>query len=291
MTDSADISREHLEQLLRFYQESGLDFALRPEPADRFAPQAAAAKSEASATGTGRAPAAGQAPRPTAPRPTAPPPPERPAPQVTVPDGQAVALAEQAAAGAADLDALRAAVTAFEGCNLKRSARHTVFEGGERGADLMLVGGAPSRDDDRNGEAMSGLDGILMGKMLAAIGLDRRTDAYCGFCVPWAVPGGEAPTPLHLKICAPFARRQVALAGPRIVIALGNVAAQQLFAAADPITRLRGRWIEADFGAGPVAVTALFEPAFLREQPHFKRMAWLDLVAIGKRLAAPASAP
>ena len=287
MTESTDISREHLEQLLRFYQESGLDFALRPEPVDRFAPSEAAAKPEAAAIGRGGAPAAVEAPRPAPP----PPPPERPAPQVTVPDGQAVALAGQAAAGAADLDALCAAVDAFEGCNLKRSARHTVFEGGKRGADLMLVGGAPSRDDDRNGEAMSGLDGILLGKMLAAIGLDRRTDAYCGFCVPWAVPGGEAPTPLHLKICAPFARRQIALAGPRIVIALGNVAAQQLFAAADPITRLRGRWIEADFGAGPVAVSALFEPAFLREQPHFKRMAWLDLLAIGKRLAAPASAP
>lgn len=268
MTARPDISRAEWEQLLRFYVESGLDFALEPEPIDRFAAKKPDAK-----------PAVPAAAAPT-PQPTAPPP--RP---VTVPDDQAVALAEDVAAKASDLDTLKAAVEAFDGCNLKRSARHTVFEGGQRGAPLMLVGAAPSRDDDKNGEAMSGIDGILLGKMLAAIGLDRQTDVYCGFCVPWAVPGGERPTPLHLKICTPLLHRQIALARPRIVVAFGNAAAQHLTGSRQTIMQLSGGWTEADFGAGPISLTALFDPAFLRDQPRFKRMAWLDLLALKARLA------
>lgn len=284
MTESADITREQIEHLLRFYAEAGLDFALEPEPVDRFAANAAEAAAPAPPPGPG-APTARpdrDAPAEAARAPSAP---------ARIPDDRAVAMASEAAAGAADLDVLKAAVEGFEACNLKRSARHTVFEGGARGAPLMLVGGAPSRDDDKTGEAMSGLDGIMLGKMLAAIGLDLRADAYCGFCVPWAVPGGEAPTPMHLKICAPFLRRQIALARPRLVVALGNVAARQMLGSAEPITRLRGRWTEAEFGGGPVAVTALFSPSFLRTEPRFKRMAWLDLLALKKRLTqGPANA-
>ncbi|WP_306024565.1 uracil-DNA glycosylase [Oceaniradius stylonematis] len=270
MTATAEPTRDELEQLLRFYAESGLDFALDAEPSDRFA-------------------APEQQPR-TAPTTPAPNPPAAaegvtaPAPAARIPDGEAVGLAQQTAAGAADLDALRAAVEAFEGCNLKRSARSTIFEGGTRGAHVMLVGAAPSRDDDKNAEAFSGIDGILLGKMLAAIGLDSKADIYAGFCVPWTVPGGERPTPLHMKICAPLLHRQIALARPRLIVALGNAASQQLHGSKKTIMQLRGTWAETDFGAGAVPVTALFDPAFLREQPRFKRMAWLDLLALKKRL-------
>ncbi|RNC93574.1 MAG: uracil-DNA glycosylase [Oricola sp.] len=274
MTATADPSRAEFEQLLRFYADSGLDFALDAEPGDRFeapAPPAQPAVARPAPSAPNQEPAAG---RPAA----------NPAQPARIPDDQAVGLAQQTADGAADLDALRAAVEAFEGCNLKRSARSTIFEGGTRGAHVMLVGAAPSRDDDKNGEAFSGIDGILLGKMLAAIGLDSKADIYAGFCVPWTVPGGERPTPLHMKICAPLLHRQIALARPRLIVALGNAASQQLHGSKKTIMQLRGTWAETDFGAGAVPVTALFDPAFLREQPRFKRMAWLDLLALKKRL-------
>ncbi|MBO6637957.1 MAG: uracil-DNA glycosylase [Roseitalea sp.] len=275
MTAIAEPNRAELEQLLRFYADSGLDFALEAEPADRF---------ETATQEPRPAAATPSAPGPTLETRSAPPPVPNTSQTARIPDDQAVALARQAADGAADLDALRTAVETFEGCNLKRSARATIFEGGTRGASVMLVGAAPSRDDDKNGEAFSGIDGIVLGKMLAAIGLDRQTDIYAGFCVPWTVPGGERPTALHMKICAPFLDRQIALARPAVIVALGNAASQQILGSKKTITQLRGTWTETDFGAGPVPVTALFDPAFLREQPRFKRMAWLDLLALKKRL-------
>jgi uracil-DNA glycosylase family 4 len=280
MTATAEPTSDELEQLLRFYAESGLDFALDAEPSDRFA---APEQQPRTAVTT-------QAPNPPAAAAESVTAPAAPAPAARIPDDQAVALAQQAASGAADLDALRTAVEAFEGCNLKRSARATIFEGGTRGAAVMLVGAAPSRDDDKNSEALSGIDGILLGKMLAAIGLDRQTDVYAGFCVPWTVPGGERPTALHMKICAPFLHRQIELARPRLIVALGNAASQHLHGSKKTIMQLRGTWAETDFGAGPVPVTALFDPAFLREQPRFKRMAWLDLLALKKRLTGDGSA-
>lgn len=282
MTANAEPDRAELEQLLRFYADSGLDFALDAEPSDRFAAPAEPSR-----------PAATQVPAPSAPSPEmATPPvaaPANSAQPARIPDDQAVELAQRTAAAAGDLDALRAGVEAFDGCNLKRSARSTIFEGGTRGAELMLIGAAPSRDDDKNGEAFSGIDGILLGKMLAAIGVDKQTDIYAGFCVPWTVPGGERPTALHMKICAPLLHRQIALARPRAIVALGNAASQHLLTSKETITKLRGTWAEADFGAGPVPITALFDPAFLQRQPSFKRMAWLDLLALKKRLtqAAP----
>ena len=202
------------------------------------------------------------------------------------PDADALAMAQSAAAGARDLDALSRAVAGFQGCNLRRSARQAVFEGGARGAALMLVGAAPSRDDDQNAAAMSGIDGIVLDKMLGAIGLDRDRHAYIGFCVPWAVPGGEPPTPHHVRICAPFIARQIELAGPAIVVALGNTAARHLMAETRPVTRLRGTWAEKRFGDHAARVTAIYDPAFLRAQPRMKRHAWLDLIALKARLSA-----
>ncbi len=278
MVDAGDMTRTQLETLLRFYAESGLDFPFEPEPTNRFGEVA-------------KGPAAAAVP----PQPVAPPnriqtpaqavsePPPSAAP--VPPDADVVAMARAAAASADTLDALVAAVGSFSGCNLRRSARQAVIEGGARGAPIMLVGAAPSRDDDQNATAMSGLDGIMLDKMLGSIGLDRERDSYAGFCVPWAVPGGEPPTPLHLRICAPFIARQIELAGPRIVVALGNVAARDLMAASKPITRLRGTWVERAFGNRTMQVTALYDPAFLRAQPRMKRHAWLDLLALKARLA------
>lgn len=272
--DIAAPTRQQLESLLRFYAEAGLDFPIEADAADRFAGGNAPMRPAARPETTDRRNAAPPSPTPS----------PSPQPAAVIPDANAVALAEAAAAGAADLDQLAAAVAAFEGCNLKRGARATVFEGGRRGAELMVVFGAPSRDDDAAGDAFCGPDGILLRKMMGAIGIAVPDGLYAGFCVPWMVPGGGQPTELHLKICAPFLARQIALARPKLVVALGNAPVRHLLGAKRPIHVSRGQWTQIDTGGGPVPAIAMFEPAFLRDQPRFKREAWLDLLAISERL-------
>ncbi|MDZ7824587.1 MAG: uracil-DNA glycosylase family protein [Ahrensia sp.] len=115
---------------------------------------------------------------------------------MTLPTDDVIAQAVAVADAAMDFDALKTAVERFDGCNLKRSARATIFESGKRGADVMVIGSAPSRDDDTSGVAFSGAEGLMLEKMFAAIGLSRHDDIYASFCVPWSPPGG-----LHQHNC------------------------------------------------------------------------------------------
>lgn len=291
--DTTEMTREEISSLLRFYQESGLDFPVSDGVINRFEvgetpPVAAAPQNNAQADNSSINGVAD----PNAPetiemdprkrkaedaRPVAP-----ASNNVTMPSDEVVAQAIAAAEAAQDLDTLKTAVESFEGCNLKRSARSTVFEGGKRGARLMLIGGCPSREDDVSGTALSGPDGILLEKMLGAIGLSRHDDVYHGFCVPWSPPGGSAPTPLHLEICAPFLAKQIKLAAPQIVIVMGNVAARHVFQSKQTVVQLRGKWTTLpNFG---IDAMAMFDPAMLRAQPRMKRGAWTDLLAIKSKL-------
>ncbi|QKV20605.1 uracil-DNA glycosylase [Oricola thermophila] len=259
------MSRGELESLLRFYAESGLDFPLEDEAPNRFAAETATAP-----TNSQESPA----------RPPAAKPERLPA----MPDAEAVALAKQLARAAESLDDLRKAVESFDGCNLKLTARSTIFEGGRRGAPMMIIQDAPGRDDDASGEALTGPEGQLFDRMLAAIGRSRD-DCYMGFVVPWRVPGNAVPSPLQASICRPFIERQIELARPDFAVLLGNGATKILLDTRENILQLRGRWQELRTESGhALPVIATLQPRFLLDQPAQKRYAWTDLLQIRDRL-------
>lgn len=285
-----DMSREEISSLLRFYQDSGLDFPISDAAINRFDTEESNSSIAASPDEAVRAANPTSHPHepdaiemdPRKRKEETPLPIAKPATNVTIPSDEVIDQAVEIAAAAGDLDALKSAMESFDGCNLKRSARSTVFEGGNRGANLMLIGGCPSRDDDVSGAAFSGADGLMLEKMLAAIGLSRSQDVYQGFCVPWSPPGGSAPTPLHLEICAPFLARQIALASPKFIVVMGNVAARHVLQSRQTIAQLRGKWTTLpNFG---IEAIAMFDPAMLRAQPRMKRAAWMDLLAIKAKL-------
>ncbi len=265
MAKATDMTRGELESLLRFYAESGLDFPLSDEAENRFEIVTAPAPKSANPQ-------------------SAPPAQTPPARAPAMPDADAIALAQKVAAQAETLDDLRKAVEAFDGCNLKLTARNTVFEGGTRGAALMAIADAPGRDDDASGEALTGPEGQLFDRMLAAIG-HSRDDCYLGFAVPWRVPGNGAPSPLQASICKPFIDRQIELARPRFVVLFGNAAARILLATPDNILQIRGTWKTVRTASGfEVPAIATLHPRFLLEQPAQKRFAWADLLMIRDRL-------
>ncbi|GAB4362386.1 MAG: uracil-DNA glycosylase [Oricola sp.] len=272
MAKATEMTRGELESLLRFYAESGLDFPLSDEAPNRFEAEAATAPKKTAV----------QVP-PAAVKPAA------PARLPAIPDAEAVALAREIAGNAGTLDNLRKAVEAFEGCNLKLTARSTVFEGGRRGAPVMAIQDAPGRDDDASGEALTGPEGQLFDRMLAAIGRSRD-DCYLGFAVPWRVPGNAVPSPLQAEICKPFVERQIELARPDFVVLLGNGAARIMLKTSGNILQVRGEWktLRTDSGFEIPAIATL-QPRFLLEQPAQKRFAWADLLQIRDRLEAGTS--
>ena len=193
-----------------------------------------------------------------------------------------VAVAEAAAAGAATLDQLRAAMAAFEHCDLRKGARNLVFSDGIPGARVMLVGEAPGRDEDLAGRPFVGKAGKLLDRMLGAIDMGRdREDApvYITNVLPWRPPQNRDPKPAEIAMMRPFLLRHIALARPEVLVIIGNWACQALLDKRG-ITRLRGQWTQA---AGLPALP-MFHPAYLLRSPEFKREAWADLLALKAQL-------
>ncbi|WP_299871698.1 uracil-DNA glycosylase [uncultured Sulfitobacter sp.] len=205
--------------------------------------------------------------------------PGRPAPPPKV---DPVAVAEQAAAAAQDLDALRAVMAAFEHCELKKGARNLVFSDGIPGAPVMIVGEAPGRDEDREGKPFVGRAGQLLDKMLGAIDRGRtREDSpvYITNVLPWRPPQNRDPKPDEIAMMKPFLLRHIALAQPKVLVLVGNWSCQTLLGKRG-ITRLRGEWTQA---AGLPALP-IFHPAYLLRSPGFKREAWADLLSLKAHL-------
>ncbi|UFU09619.1 uracil-DNA glycosylase [Ideonella dechloratans] len=202
---------------------------------------------------------------PAAPAAAAVPPPSAPSPQ---------------AAGVAAMDwpALREAVAGCQACALCESRRNTVFGVGHPSAEWMIVGEAPGEQEDKQGEPFVGAAGQLLDAMLQAVGLTRsEADAahqvFIANTLKCRPPRNRNPQPEELAQCAPFLHRQIALVRPKVLLAMGRFAIQQLLGRDEPIGRLRGQ--VHDYHGTPVIVT--YHPAYLLRQPTEKAKAWEDL--------------
>ena len=205
-------------------------------------------------------------------------------PEAPVAEIDTVAISRAAAEAAVDLVALRAAMEAYEHCELKRGARQLVFSDGQPGARVMIIGEAPGRDEDIQGKPFVGRAGQLLDLMFRQIGLgrenpDKEAALYITNVLPWRPPQNRDPQPDEIAMMLPFLKRHVELSGPDLIVAMGNHACQALLGR-QGITRLRGKWAEA-LGK---PVLPMFHPAYLLRNPAAKREAWADLLSIQARL-------
>lgn len=182
------------------------------------------------------------------------------------------------------LEELKALVEAFDGCALKLTASKTVFGGGNPASKIMLVGEAPGADEDRIGLPFVGRSGQLLDKMLKAINIDR-TKCYITNVLPWRPPGNRTPTDGEIAVCLPFLKRQIDLISPDVIMVLGGSAANALLETEEPISRLRGKWLDFKKSNGEtVPVIASFHPAYLLRNAGQKAKAWGDLLRMQKKI-------
>ncbi len=272
--------------LLRWYADAGVEDCSLEDAQDRYALSARPAVpatperiQPSPARGMGEAPAT----------PTAPVAPSRRAP-VPLESPRLVEDARAAAASANTLAELEAAIRAFEGCTLKRLAKNTVFADGVPGAPVMIIGEAPGEDEDRLGKPFVGVSGQLMDRMFGAIGMSRERDLYITNILPWRPPGNRTPSVGDSAICVAFTRRHIELARPKILVLAGAVAVKNLLDTEQGITRLRGKWFDYTLADGRrIPAMPLYHPAYLLRAPGGKRQAWMDLIAVAKRLEALAA--
>ncbi|MBC2710018.1 MAG: uracil-DNA glycosylase [Desulfosarcina sp.] len=164
-------------------------------------------------------------------------------------------------------------------CGLCKSRTHIVFGEGSPSAQLVFVGEGPGFDEDQSGQPFVGAAGQLLTKIIAAMNLSRERVYICNIvkCRP---PGNRNPASDEIRQCLPFLKRQLAAINPRVICALGRVAAQTLLETETPISRLRGRFHEV-MG---IPVMPTFHPAFLLRSPDKKRDVWDDVQQIMKML-------
>lgn len=247
--------------LLEWYIEAGVDEAVGDAPVDQLAPPAP------------MVPAAAQAATPANPLHYSP--------------SSAMATSRALADQCATLAELEAAVRAFDGCVLKKTASKTVFCDGNPKANVMIIGEAPGAQEDIQGIPFCGPSGMLLDKTLASIGLDRTT-VYISNTVFWRPPGNRQPSPEETGICLPFVEKHIALTAPRLLILSGGTATTTLLQKDLSISRLRGKFYEYSnpYLQQPISTLVTYHPSYLLRSPQQKRLAWQDMLMVKKFLTS-----
>lgn len=183
------------------------------------------------------------------------------------------------------LEALEAAVRAFDGCALKKTAGKTVFGRGNPNAKVLVIGEAPGQQEDAQGIPFCGPSGQLLDRMIASIGLEG--EVYISNTVYWRPPGNRLPTPEETALCLPFVEKMIALIGPRLLVLAGGAATTALLRMDLSVSRLRGKFYDYanPYLPGPLPVAVTYHPSYLLRQPGQKRLAWKDLLMIQEFLS------
>jgi uracil-DNA glycosylase family 4 len=188
-----------------------------------------------------------------------------------------------------DWDGLKRAVEACRGCRLCEGRTQTVFGTGGRDASLMVVGEGPGADEDAQGDPFVGRAGKLLDEMLRAIGRSRKEpepekSVFIVNTVKCRPPANREPSEDEAEACRPFLEQQLKLVKPRLILALGRIAAQRLLVTDAPLTKLRGKVHQWGPDATPLIVT--YHPAYLLRSPGEKAKSWEDLKRVHQFLAA-----
>ncbi len=259
-------------EALQWHLDHGVDEALLDEPQDRTAmPDLTKALAQNKA-----APAPLKRNQPTE-------------PDALLGGVAAIEEAQKLAAGCNSLDELKQAIQNFDGLSLKKTATNMVFADGNPNADVMVIGEAPSADDDAQGKPFAGVEGQLLDKILACIDLDRKAEepskgAYISSLISWRPPGNRTPTETELAISLPFIERHITLAKPKYVILCGGLGAKTILRSSDTISKLRGKFHQMSFDGHDVSLLVTYHPAYLLRTPSQKKAVWSDVLELKKKL-------
>ncbi|MFA6052898.1 MAG: uracil-DNA glycosylase [Methylobacter sp.] len=172
----------------------------------------------------------------------------------------------------ASWDSLQAEVATCTKCSLCKTRTQTVFGSGNKQAEWMVIGEAPGQSEDQQGLPFVGNAGLLLTEMLRAIGF-ARDEVFIANILKCRPPGNRDPKPDEVEACSDYLQRQQTLIKPKIILAVGRIAAQALLKTDEPLAKLRGK--VHTLNDTPVVV--VYHPAYLLRSLIEKRKAWLDL--------------
>ena len=182
------------------------------------------------------------------------------------------------------LQELKNSISKIKNCELKKSSTNIVFSDGNPEAEIMIIGEGPGANEDLEGVPFIGRTGELLDKMLLSINLDRD-NVYISNVVNYRPPENRNPTEEEIARYLPYLLKHVEIINPQILILLGSTALNAIIGNDKTISDVRGKWIEKKIGGCNTSVIASFHPAFLMRQPVQKKLSWIDLKMIRKKIS------
>jgi DNA polymerase len=182
------------------------------------------------------------------------------------------------------LERLEKSIENIKNCELKKNATNIVFCDGNPNSKVMIVGEAPGRTEDKEGFPFIGRAGNLLDKMLLSIKLSRE-NVYITNVINYRPPENRKPSNDEITKYLPYLIKHIEIINPRILLLLGSTALNTIIGDKEVISKARGKWIEKKIGICKTSVIISFHPAFLMRQPEQKKMAWIDLKMIRKKIS------
>ena len=180
------------------------------------------------------------------------------------------------------LEKLKKTVSSISNCELKKSAKNIVFADGNPKSKIMLIGEGPGANEDLEGIPFVGRAGTLLDKMLDSIALNRK-NVYITNVVNYRPPENRRPTEKEIARYLPYLKKHIEIISPKILVLLGSTAMNALIGSDEVISKVRGKWIDKQFGSCNTSIIVTFHPAFLMRQPAQKKMTWIDLKMIREK--------
>ncbi len=185
---------------------------------------------------------------------------------------------------AKNLKNLETSIKDIKNCELKRNSTDIVFSDGHPNSKIMIIGEGPGAEEDKEGLPFLGRAGKLLDKMLLSINLERK-NVYITNVVNFKPPENRKPTEDEIKRYLPFLTQHIEIINPKILILLGSTALNAVIGNKEVISKVRGKWIQKKIGKCTTSIIVSYHPAFLMRQPDQKKMAWIDLKMIRKKIS------
>ena len=181
------------------------------------------------------------------------------------------------------LNELKLQINSINDCNLKNNSKNLVLGDGNINSSIMLVGEAPSIEEDSVGLTFLGEVGDLLKKMLNSINI-KKENIYSTYAVNFRPPEDRKPTPTEIKRYSQFLQKQISIIKPKIIILMGSTAMESLTGLNSKISKERGMWKEIIVKNTSYNVIITFNPSYLLRVPENKKYSWEDLKMIKKKI-------
>jgi uracil-DNA glycosylase family 4 len=192
--------------------------------------------------------------------------------KAALPESQPLIAEQTAAITPENWQSLQVEVAECKACGLCETRKNTVFGAGNQQAEWLFIGEGPGQHEDEQGEPFVGKAGLLLTEMIRAMGLARE-QVFITNIVKCRPPDNRDPHKDEISACQPYLQRQIQLIQPKIILAVGRIAAQTLLATDAPVSRLRGQVHQLN----NIPLVVVYHPAYLLRSLLEKRKAWQDL--------------